>query len=117
VGTLTVPGTLRAFGVPVAPSPADLDTYWPGPVRPPVLPVDPDRDPFSPYVAADDRAVAPAPGNVTEPEPVSAPPAGRDPRPPLLAALVGAVVLAVGLAVGGRRRRVHLVRTAGEEGT
>jgi hypothetical protein len=46
MGTLQVPGTLTALGVPAAPAAEDLDRYWPGPARPPVLPVDQTRDPY-----------------------------------------------------------------------
>lgn len=104
VGTLTVPGTLRALGVPAAPSAADLDRYWPGPVRPPVLPVDQQRDPYNPD-SADVEPAAPVtatPTGRTEPATAAATDRGTDGR--LVAAAVVGVGLVFGLAIGGRRR-------------
>lgn len=52
VGTLTVPGGLSVLGVPQPIKPAQTDRYWPGAIRPPTVPVDPDRDPFAQVAAA-----------------------------------------------------------------
>lgn len=106
VGTLTVPGTLEALGVPAAPSPADMAQYWPGSVRPPVLPIDQNRDPFAPEPqGVTDQATAEAPPATPAvgADSVGAPAAQRDVRPPLLAVVVGGLVLVLALGVGGHR--------------
>jgi hypothetical protein len=106
VGTLTVPGSLTALGVPAAPSPADMQKYWPGPVCPPVLPIDQNRDPFAaePQSLANQSATqqlpAPPPVDVDSaavPEPQHAF------RIPLLPMVIAGVVLVLASGVGGRR--------------
>jgi hypothetical protein len=118
VGTLTVPGTLETLGVPAAPSPADRQKYWPGPVRPPVVRIDHKRDPFALAVAdvhppaKDAPVTTPAPAEpATATESASATP-GRGVRTVPLAVAIGGVVLVLGLAVGGRRRWTRRARTA-----
>jgi hypothetical protein len=103
VGTLTVPGTVASLGVPAAPSAADLARYWPGAVRPPVLRVDPNRDPFVPSGAegtigrSDLTAVQP--GAQTTPASAAAVPADRagerrsNPAPTLLVAAASLLVI------------------------
>jgi hypothetical protein len=105
VGTLTVPGSLTALGVPAAPSPEDMQKYWPGPVRPPVLPIDQNRDPFA---AEPQRLPDPAAAQQPAPPAVDADSAtGSETRSaaraPLLAAVIAGVALVLGLAVVGRR--------------
>jgi hypothetical protein len=105
VGELTVPGTWQPLGVPAAPSPQDLEKYWPGKVRPPVLTIDRQRDP---YVNEDTQ-----PEVITEPAPANAAAGGQETgtrgvaatQPdPLDRALAGGLVilLLVALALGGR---------------
>ena len=60
VGTLTVPGGFLAGAVPPPLPFADAEKNWPGLVRPPIMPVDPNRDPFSSDVAPAVKAPAPA---------------------------------------------------------
>jgi hypothetical protein len=118
VGTLTVPGTLTALGVPAAPSPADLQKYWPGPVRPPVLQIDQNRDPFIQEPSDLDQpaggppapaSAAVAPAIAADSDGVEA--AGSSARTLLLAAMIGAVVL-LGWTVGRWRLRVRRTRRA-----
>jgi hypothetical protein len=115
VGTLSVPGTLEALGVPAAPSPADLRKYWPGRVRPPVLPIDHQRDPYAPQVPDDDgsangpAATTPAAAEpAIDPGSAGAAPVGRGVRTLLLAVVIGGVILALGLVVSGQRRRIRV---------
>jgi hypothetical protein len=108
VGTLTVPGRLAALGVPAAPSPEDMRKYWPGPVRPPVLPIDKNRDPFeqpAPLVASPAGGVDRAAGTGAD----------RGLPVPMAAVVIAAValVLAAGVAGFGRRiRRIRRIRRA-----
>ena len=60
VGTLTVPGGFLAGAMPPPMPFADAEKNWPGLVRPPIMPVDPNRDPFSSDVAPAVKAPAPA---------------------------------------------------------
>jgi hypothetical protein len=109
VGTLTVPGTIASLGVPAAPSAADLARHWPGAVRPPVLRVDPNRDPFvQPGAEATigrSDLTAVQPGVQQPPPPAAAVPADRpgerrsNPAPTLLAA---ASLLVIAAAATGR---------------
>jgi hypothetical protein len=110
VGTLTVPGTLKALGVPAAPSQEDVQKYWPGPVRPPVLPIDHQRDPFGldapkvpeqPLTQPRPAAAAVDPKSATEPVGSSAR------RVPLLAAGIAGVALVLALGAGGRAWRTR----------
>ncbi|HEX5594739.1 MAG TPA: hypothetical protein VFX61_01760 [Micromonosporaceae bacterium] len=116
VGTLTVPGSLEALGVPAAPSPADLQKYWPGSVRPPVLPIDQKRDPFAPQPlpvtdqAAAETAATPAAGA----EPASTPTVQRGVRAWLVAVAVGGLVLVLAVGVGGHRWWIRRGRSASE---
>lgn len=117
VGTLTVPGSLEVLGVPAAPSPADLQKYWPGPVRPPVLRVDLHRDPFAPAPAGaveQFAAALPATPAVVW-DPADGPAVQRGVRVPPPAVVIGGVGLVLALGVGGRRwwlRRVRPNRAA-----
>jgi hypothetical protein len=116
VGALTVPGTFQPLGVTAAPSETDMQKYWPGKVRPPVLEEDQNRDAIvydedteAKMIAKQARADAAPPaagsGGGTDTgagEQNAAAPAERpDPRLWILAG--GLVVLLAALAVGGRR--------------
>jgi hypothetical protein len=97
VGSLSVPGTFEPLGVPAAPSTQDLEKYWPGAVRPPVLPIDKNRDPFASEVA--DLQL---PAN---PETLGTPATRPDTRPWILA---GALLVSLAaLALGARRWWSH----------
>jgi hypothetical protein len=102
VGTLTVPGSLAALGVPAAPSPEDMKKYWPGSVRPPVLPVDRNRDPFaagpSDVAGATEPATAPAARPVAEA--ATEPAAQRGIPAPLLAAAIAGAALVLAFGIG-----------------
>jgi hypothetical protein len=106
VGSWTVPGSLTALGVPAAPSAEDLSKYWPGEVRPPVMPVNTNRDPFgqAPEVVIEEPATAPSaqvlPAADAERAGAQVQPAVR--MPVLLAVAVAGVMLALGLGLGGR---------------
>jgi hypothetical protein len=91
VGTLTVPGGFVAGAMP-APLPfADGEKFWPGLVRPPIMPVDPNRDPFASDVAPAVKA-PPAQDPVAAQAP-AAPPRSRTPL------VVSAAVVVAGLAL------------------
>lgn len=101
VGTLTVPGGFVARAMPPPLPFADAEKNWPGLVRPPIMPVDPNRDPFTSDVApavkvppAQDpvAAVAPAPAGA---------PASRTP----LVAAAAVVVAGLALLLTNRQRR------------
>jgi hypothetical protein len=115
VGTLTVPGSLKALGVPAAPSAADLQKYWPGAVRPPVLPIDQNRDPFvaEPQRPPDQSAARqlPAPPAV-EADPPTVSKTQSALRAPVLAAVIAGVALVLGFGVGGRRLWIRSGRRA-----
>jgi hypothetical protein len=105
VGTLTVPGALTVLGVPAPLKPADIEKYWPGAIRPPVVVVDGSRDPFAPVAVA-----APLGADV-------APVAHDVPAPPapvrtssLLALALGIGVIAVAV-VASRRRSMRQRRS------
>jgi hypothetical protein len=66
VGTLTVPGTLRALPVPQPAQVGADDQPW-GAIRPPQMPVDPGRDPFTEPVATASAAGVPAAVEAVEP--------------------------------------------------
>ncbi|MEO3922378.1 hypothetical protein ABGB07_00630 [Micromonosporaceae bacterium B7E4] len=105
IGTLTVPGGLVVLGVPAPLQPGQTEKYWPGAIRPPTVPVDPDRDPFAAVGApapADDRSAAAGPvGSRPAPDPATS-----TSRRALLVAgtLLGAATVGLGLVVGYRRR-------------
>jgi hypothetical protein len=111
VGTISAKGGLQQLPTVVPLTAEHLAKYWPGPVKPPVLPVDEGRDPF---VAADSGALPAAPAAVepvavepvaVEPVPVaSSTPSGPSPRLALLAG-VAALVVAGTVLIGRRRRR------------
>lgn len=115
VGTLTVPGSLAPLGVPAAPSPADMQRYWPGRVRPPVLPIDQNRDPFAaetqrlPVQSATQQLPAPVAVDADSPAVSQTRSAARA---PLLAAVIGGVALVLALGVGGRRLWIRSGRRA-----
>src|SRR5688572_1803730 len=74
VGALKVPGTFQPLGVPAAPSPQDLQKYWPGKVQPPVLKVDQNREPFVYDTTKQDEPDEPdAPDVVAQPAQANAP--------------------------------------------
>jgi hypothetical protein len=96
IGTLTVPGKLVVLPVPTQLTPEHLARYWPGAARPPVLPVDTNRDVFN-EPAVPPPAVAPV-NNVAQVEPVSP----SNSRITILAGL--AALLVVGTLLLSRRR-------------
>jgi hypothetical protein len=105
VGTLTVPGGLAPLGVPAAPSPEDMRRYWPGRVRPPVLPIDRNRDPFEePAPGGTDQAAAqpPAASPAGGADPAAEPAADGGRRVPMPALVVAGVALALAAGVAGR---------------
>lgn len=108
VGTLTVPGSLTALGVPAAPSATDMQRHWPGPVRPPVLPIDRNRDPFAAERsdATDLPATQPRAPEAAGAE-SAAEPAQRGSRTPLLASVIAGVTVLLALGFGERRRRIR----------
>jgi hypothetical protein len=111
VGTLTVPGGFLAGDIPPPLPYKDAEKNWPGLVRPPIMPVDPNRDPFSSDVAP--AVKAPAADPVAAQERVAAvTPAEPASRTPLVA--VAAVVVA-GLAflLTKRQRRWRAAQRSG----
>ncbi len=100
IGALTVPGTFQPLGVPAAPSAQDLQKYWPGAVRPPVLEIDRDRAPFV-SATEPDLVAEPVPANAQADDTVAAAAARPDTRKPIFAA--GLVLLLAALALGGLR--------------
>ena len=98
IGTLTVPGGLSVLPVPQH-MPLEKDVW--GEIRPPAVPMDPDRDPFE-----DGRTT------VVQPQAASAPPAAAanpvsdsgGPATTVLAVLAAAALL-LGLLLAHRRRR------------
>lgn len=104
VGTLTVPGTLAQLPATVPLTSDVLDEHWPQGARPPVLPVDKSRNPWSEPRLIDAPAVIPvatgAPAVAVEPVSSRTPPGV-----PRLAILAGVAVLFVaGTVFFGRRR-------------
>jgi hypothetical protein len=106
VGTISARTGLRQLPTVVAPTPEQLAEYWPGLLKPPVLPVDQGRDPFAAALpAAFDVAVPPAM------QPVADTP--RGPSPWLLGlAAVAALFVAGSVLLGRRRIRVTRRGTA-----
>jgi hypothetical protein len=92
VGTLTVPGGLAVLGVPPPLESAQADKYWPGPIRPPAVPQDADRDPFGAAYTAQTAA-----------EPASPTPASAGTPRLTLLITVTTVVLAVAVFLSYRR--------------
>jgi hypothetical protein len=90
VGTLTVPGGFAATAMPPPVPFEDAEKNWPGPVRPPVVTVDPNRNPYTSDVAPAVKAPVPAADPVA-----AATPAEPASRTPLVAA---AAVVVAGLA-------------------
>ncbi|HEV7712131.1 MAG TPA: hypothetical protein VGP16_28340 [Asanoa sp.] len=109
VGTISAKGGLQQLPTVVPLTPEHLAEYWPGPVKPPVLPVDEKRDPFAdtgsgaaaPPVASSPLAVQPVAVQAV----ASSTPAGPSPAP-RLAVLAGVAILVVAGAVLIGRRRV-----------
>lgn len=98
VGSLNVPGTFEPLGVPAAPSTQDMQKYWPGAVRPPVLPIDQNREPFVRDVPALEVPNVEVPAVA---ETVGTPATRPDTRPWVLA---GALLVSLAaLALGARR--------------
>ncbi|GAB3976373.1 hypothetical protein V1634_17780 [Plantactinospora veratri] len=106
IGTLTVPGGLALLGVPAPLQAAETEKYWPGAIRPPTVPVDPDRNPFEVAAApapVDDRSAAAGPAG-SEAAPDQATSTSR--RALLVAGTLLVVALAgLGLVAGYRWRR------------
>ncbi|MDG4820448.1 hypothetical protein O7635_01095 [Asanoa sp. WMMD1127] len=101
IGTISTDGGLRQLPTVAAPTEQHLAEYWPGAVKPPVLPVDQNRDPFRPAAPppAAPAAFDPAPAAATEPAPASSSPS------PWLAVLAGvAALFLAGSVLFGRRR-------------
>jgi len=114
VGTLTVPGSLETLGVPAAPSAEDMQRYWPGPVRPPVLPIDQARDPFVPApaeVPEQPSGPAQAAAAPPDPNPTAAWTAPRSVRGPLLVIGAGVLVLGLSWRASARSRRAWRSRS------
>ncbi|MFC6016445.1 hypothetical protein ACFP2T_09560 [Plantactinospora solaniradicis] len=108
VGTLTVPGTLSVLGVPAPMQSAETERYWPGAIRPPVVPVDADRDPFAAVVGSAPLDNAPAPAVEPAAQSSAAPPAPTPRRAALVGvALLVAAVVGLGLVTGHRRLRTR----------
>ncbi|MDG4786586.1 hypothetical protein O7626_11700 [Micromonospora sp. WMMD1102] len=107
IGTLTLPGALEVFRVPAPLQPAETAKHWPGAIRPPELPVDPDRNPFAlDPVSVQGSAVAPAAVEAS----AGAVPAGPERATSRRALLVAGTLLAValvGLGVTAGRRRLR----------
>ncbi|SNT01376.1 hypothetical protein SAMN05421812_102744 [Asanoa hainanensis] len=100
VGTISAKGGLQQLPTVVAPTKEQLAEYWPGAVRPPVLPVDQQRDPFTaaaPAAAVDDPPAA------VEAQPV-ANTAPSGPQPWLLVLAAVAALFVVGTVLFGRWR-------------
>jgi hypothetical protein len=99
IGTLTVPGSLNVLPVP---QPMALDKDFWGEIRPPTVPVDPNRGPF------DDGTVTVV-GPQAQPaasESAQARPASGDGRPAtIVLAILAATALLLGLILANRRRR------------
>ncbi|MEV4623705.1 hypothetical protein AB0J74_33985 [Asanoa sp. NPDC049573] len=100
VGTISAKGGLQQLPTTTALTAEHLAQYWPGAVKPPVLPVDESRDPF---VQADSELAAAAAPVAVRPV-ASSTPAGPAPSP-RLAVLAGlaAVVIAATVLIGRRR--------------
>ncbi|WP_159104467.1 hypothetical protein [Plantactinospora sp. BB1] len=105
IGTLTVPGGLAVLGVPAPLRADETERYWPGAIRPPTAPVDPDRDPFAvaaPAPVDDPSAAAGAAGSEAAPDRAT----GTSRRALLVAGTLLVVALAgLGLVAGYRWRR------------
>lgn len=100
VGTLTVPGALTVLGVPAPLRKDQTEKFWPGPIRPPAVPVDQSRDPFGPIVASREVAeMAAAPVAHVDPSPI-----GRTARTPLIVS-VGVLLMAGAAGLWLWRRR------------
>jgi len=95
-------GGLQQLPAVVAPTKDQLAEHWPGAVKPPVLPVDQNRDPFT---AAAPVAVTdvdpPAAVQAAEPAPATSP---SRPAPWLVALAAVAVLFVAGTVLLGRWR-------------
>jgi hypothetical protein len=98
IGTVTVPGSL-VQGPTVAPlTDEQIEKYWPGAVKPPVLPVDQNRDPFAPVAG-------PVAAPLDVPIAAAVPVAETRSSSPRLVVLAGvAALLLAGAVLLGRRR-------------
>ncbi|GIF70802.1 hypothetical protein [Asanoa siamensis] len=105
VGTISANRGLEQLPTVVALTKEHLAEYWPGAVKPPLLPVDERRDPFAAVVAP--PADAPVAEQIVEAQPVAS--RSSTGVTPWLAG-VAAVVL-VGSLLVGRRRLVAARRT------
>jgi hypothetical protein len=107
IGPLQVPGTATALGVPAAPGPADIAKYWPGPVRPPVLPVDQTRDPYGGASAIGAVAAASPVASAAPAAPAASAAEATPSRralPELVAVVLIAIATGLGLFAAARRR-------------
>lgn len=94
VGTLTVPGGFAAAPMPPPMPFADAEKNWPGLLRPPIVEIDPNRNPYTSDVAPAVKAqAADAPVDPVSVAPVAAPPGSRTPL------VVAAAVVVAGLAL------------------
>lgn len=96
IGTLTVPGGLAVLPVP-QPMAVDNASQW-GEIRPPTVPVDPNRGPF------DDGQVIVAQPQAQRSTAAPAPASTSDSPAPTVLAILAATALLLGLVVAYRRR-------------
>ncbi|GIF68950.1 hypothetical protein Ais01nite_69850 [Asanoa ishikariensis] len=101
VGTISAKAGLRQLPGVVAPTKDQLAEYWPGPVKPPVLPVDQNRDPFTAAAPAAVTDVDPPVAIDAEPVANTAP---SGPQPWLLALAAVAALFVAGTVLFGRWR-------------
>jgi hypothetical protein len=103
IGTLTVPGGLSVLPIP-QPMPLDKDPW--GEIRPPTVPIDPDRGPFD-----DGRTTIvgpqaqPTTGAPAAEAAQSRPASGSGRSAPTVLAILAATALLLGLILANRRRR------------
>jgi MYXO-CTERM domain-containing protein len=112
IGTLTVPGGLAVLAIPEH-APLEPGAQPWGEIRPPAVPVDPDRGPF------DDGTVTIVAPQAKASATVAATPASGDGSPaPAVLAILAATALLLGLVFAHRRRRTHpsmpVLATAGD---
>ncbi|HTF11434.1 MAG TPA: hypothetical protein VK659_24980 [Asanoa sp.] len=105
VGTISAKGGLQQLPTVTPLAAEHLARYWPGPVKPPVLPVDETRDPF--VDAGSGAAAVPVASSPVAVQPVaSSTPSGPAPSPRLaVLAGVAALVVAGTVLIARRRQR------------
>ncbi|MEV4535966.1 hypothetical protein AB0J82_19295 [Asanoa sp. NPDC049518] len=101
VGTISAKDGLVQQPTPSAPTKEQLAQYWPGAVKPPVLPVDQTRDPFTAAGPAAVREVEPPAAIEAEPVASTAP---SGPQPWLIGLAAVAVLFVAGTVLFGRWR-------------